>query len=420
VSRIDLNPGAEAKRVLIIKLSALGDFVMALGGIEAVRKFHPGAEITLLTTPFLREFAEACPYIDVVQTNGRPSGIRGNYALLRDISKSRFDIVYDFQTSNRTNSYWKFLKRIPQFKTPLWSGAVEGQKLFHAAPLRHTMHPVDRIADQLRYAGHVIPPASQPVPNLSWVRTSLGDTPDLQPAHFDLPEKYTLLIPGASAHRSAKRWPEEQYAALSSQLLERGITPAIIGGPSEKDIAAEIAKQEPRTENLVGRTSLFQIVTLAERAVLVIGNDTGPMHMSTLAGAKGVALFATDESDPRQACPRGAPVKTVYAPRADGISVERVVKAVDVMLTHGALSKKQLLEALAATPHQTCGLKLLNGTNHIGWLGEIGGTKFEFSNSGPLAPEEPFELSIEDLDPYSLIYWQDGSNIPIDLHLPSA
>ena len=65
---------------------------------------------------------------------------------------------------------------------------------------------------------------------------------------------------------------------------------------------------------------------------IVIGNDTGPMHMSTLAGAPGVALFATDESDPVQACPRGAPVTTVSAPRADGIPVERVTEAVDALL----------------------------------------------------------------------------------------
>ena len=413
-SRLE-NPGTTAKRVLIIKLSALGDFVMSLGGIKAVRDFHPGAEITLLTTPFLREFAEACPFVDIVQTNGRPKGLGGNYRLLQSISKAQYDIVYDFQTSNRTNTYWKFLKRVPHFKLPLWSGAVEEQPFFHANPLRHTMHPIDRIADQLTYAGHVIPEPSALVPDLSWVRAARGDKPNLQPAHFDLPEMFALLIPGASAHRSAKRWPEDKYAGLASHLLERGIMPAIIGGPAEKDIAADIKLREPRVRNLVGQTSLFQIVTLAERAALAIGNDTGPMHMATLAGAKGVALFATDESDPVQACPRGAPVKTVYAPRADGITLERVTRAVDVMRTHGVRPKRQLLEALDAADYIHCGLKLLDGKELVGWLGDIGADTFQFSLQGPLAPDEPETYRIQDVDPFSLFYWTKGARLPIDL-----
>ena len=325
-------PGAAALRVLVIKLSALGDFVMSLGAAKAVREAHPNAEITLLTTPFLEDFASICPYFDTVETDGRPEGLSAQHALLKRISRSRFDIVYDFQTSNRTNTYWKLLKRLPHFKAPPWSGAVSGQKFFHANPLRHTLHPIDRLRDQLIYAGFHFNPENELLPDLSWVRRELGDGPDLQAAYFGIGGKYALLIPGASAHRSAKRWPEDRYGALAAHLAERGIQPVIIGGPSEADIAKEIAELEPHARNIVGETSLFQIVTLAERAEIVIGNDTGPMHMSTLAGAPGVALFATDESDPVQACPRGAPVTTVSSPRADQIALERVTGAVDDLL----------------------------------------------------------------------------------------
>ena len=324
------NPGSAAKRVLIIKLSALGDFVMSLGAAKAVRDAHPQAEITLLTTPFLDAFAKTCPYFDVVETDGRPKGLGAQHKLLKRISEKRYDIVYDFQTSNRTNTYWKLLKHLPHLNAPLWSGAVAGQKLFHANPQRSKMHPIDRLADQLSYAGFDM--SQPPLPDLSWVRAELGDGPELQAGHFGIDGKYALLIPGASAHRSAKRWPEDRYGALAAYLAEQGITPVIIGGPSEAEIADDITRLEPRTKNIVGQTSLFQIVTLAERAEIVIGNDTGPMHMSTLAGAPGVALFATDESDPVQACPRGAPVTTVAAPRADEIPVERVTEAVDALL----------------------------------------------------------------------------------------
>lgn len=317
-------------RVLIIKLSALGDFVMSLGAARAVRFAHPQAEITLLTTPFLEEFANVCPYFDKVETDGRPKGLRAQHALLKRISQSDYDIVYDFQTSNRTNNYWTLLNRLPHLNAPLWSGAVANQAFFHENPKRSEMHPIDRLRDQLVYAGLELP--SQLIPDLGWVRTELGDGPELQANQFGIDKNYALLIPGASAHRSAKRWPEDRYAALATDLVERDIQPVIIGGSSETDIAAEIARLEPKTNNIVGKTNLFQIVTLAERASMVIGNDTGPMHMSTLAGAPGIALFATDESDPIQACPRGSHVITVAASRADEISIARVIRAVDQLL----------------------------------------------------------------------------------------
>ena len=320
--------------MLVIKLSALGDFVMSLGAARAVRDHHPHAKVTLLTTPFLETFAQAAPYFDHVETDGRPKGLGPQHALLKRLSASKYDMVYDFQTSNRTGTYWKLLRRLPHLTAPPWSGAVRGQALFHANPLRHTLHPIDRLGDQLTFAEFDL--ADPPLPDLSWVRHALGDGPELHPSHFQIELPFALLIPGASAHRSAKRWPEDRYAALATRLAEAGITPVIIGGPSETDIASEIAQREPRTRNIVGKTSLFQIVTLAERAAIAIGNDTGPMHMATLSGAPGVALFATDESDPVQACPRGAPVKTVSAARADGIPVEAVWDGVQELLSQTA------------------------------------------------------------------------------------
>ena len=75
------NPGATAKEVLVIKLSALGDFVLALGAMRAVREFHPSARITLLTTPPFEEFAKVMPYVDAVETDGRPEGLKPTAAL---------------------------------------------------------------------------------------------------------------------------------------------------------------------------------------------------------------------------------------------------------------------------------------------------------------------------------------------------
>ncbi|MCA8901508.1 MAG: glycosyltransferase family 9 protein [Hyphomonas sp.] len=303
-----VNPGAAAKEVLVIKLSALGDFVLALGAMKAVREFHPSARITLLTTPPFEDFASHCPYFDRVETDGRPATMKATTALLSRIRKSNYDIIYDFQTSGRTKNYFTALSRVG--KAPLWSGHHEKAAFFHDNPERGKMHSIERLAEQLAVAG--LAPEGRwnihnyPKPDLSWVRHKLRNAPRLQPAYFGLEEPYMLLIPGASEHREAKRWPIERYAELARRIADAGVTPAIIGSKAEGQIAFELMKKEKRVKSLVTRTDLFQIVTLAEKAAFVVGNDTGPMHMAAIAGAPGVALFATDESDPDHAAPRGA------------------------------------------------------------------------------------------------------------------
>jgi ADP-heptose:LPS heptosyltransferase len=65
------NPGDTLRRVLVIKLGAMGDFMQALGAFRVVRATHPSARITLLTTPPYEAFAKACPFFDIVEADGR-------------------------------------------------------------------------------------------------------------------------------------------------------------------------------------------------------------------------------------------------------------------------------------------------------------------------------------------------------------
>lgn len=322
------NPGSAARKVLVIKLSALGDFVLALGAMRIVRETHPSAEITLLTTPPFEELSRLCPYVDRVETDGRPPNLKASADLVARIRKADYDIIYDFQTTGRTANYFKMLN-MPFRKPPLWSGHAPGCAFFHDTPERGSMHTIDRLAQQLEIAGIPARPDNwPPLPDLRWVRPLLDNPPRLQPAYFGLKGPYMLLIPGASAHREAKRWPAERFGELARRIAAAGVTPVILGGSAESPLAHDILKAAPQAKNLVTRTDLFQIVGLAEQAAFVVGNDTGPMHMATLSGAPGIALFATDESDPERACPRGAPVIIVHAPHLDMLQVDTVWQAV--------------------------------------------------------------------------------------------
>lgn len=292
-----------ARRVLVIKLGALGDFVQQLAAAKMIREYHVGGRITLLTTEPFKAFADECPYYDIVEDDGRPREAQATAQLIARIRAAHYDMVYDLQTSSRTANYYNALRPWP----PLWSGVAPGCSHPHANPDRVEMHTLDRLAEQLRYAG-VGPEAGfeigcAPLPDLSWIRTALRDPPRLQAGYFGIRGPYGLIIPGASPHRAEKRWPEAHFAMLAKRIAARGVTPVVIGASAEKEVGAYIAREAPETKNLVSRTDLFQIATLAQRAQFAVGNDTGPMHIAA-SGAPCVVLFSAD-SDPAKVAPRG-------------------------------------------------------------------------------------------------------------------
>ncbi len=309
--QIPAPPRAQADRVLVIKLSALGDFVQALGAAKLIRDYHVGARVTLLTTERFEAFANACPYFDIVEADGRTGEAAKTAQLLARLRSARFDVVYDLQTNDRSGFYFQAMRPWP----PLWSGIAQGCSHPHANPDRETLHTLDRHADQLRYAGYdLVEGAPGPLPSVTWVRRALRDPPRLQPEFFNIKPPYVLLVPGASQQHPEKRWPAEKYAELASRIAGRGVTPVVIGAADERDAGALIAAKERRAKVIVSRTDLFQLAALAERAAGAVGNDTGPMHLAAAAGAPCVVLFSS-ATNPEKVAPRGVGgVLSIVAP----------------------------------------------------------------------------------------------------------
>ena len=105
-------PGDE--RILVIKHGALGDWVLATGCFAAIRRHHPSARITLLTTPAFADWGTRCPWFDEVWTDERPSLLAKPLAwvrLRRRLIDGELARVYDLQTSGRTGFYYRMLPR---------------------------------------------------------------------------------------------------------------------------------------------------------------------------------------------------------------------------------------------------------------------------------------------------------------------
>jgi ADP-heptose:LPS heptosyltransferase len=297
-------------RILVIKLGALGDFVQALGPMQAIRRAHKDAHVALLTTAPFVGLAAASPYFDSVMVDTRPRNPFDLWRLRKLLRGGKFDRIYDLQTSDRSSFYFRLM--FPS--RPEWSGIAAGGSHRHANSARDTMHTIDRQADQLAGAGI----ASVPAPDLDWVRADL--------AQFDLGPRYAMLVPGASPHRPAKRWPVERYADLARVVAQRGARPVVVGTADERDLGAHIAAACPETRDLTGRTGLLELFAVAKGASAAIGNDSGPMHMAALGGTPSVVLFSA-ESDPALCAPRGSNVTVLRRSELAGLTVGEVAAA---------------------------------------------------------------------------------------------
>jgi ADP-heptose:LPS heptosyltransferase len=302
----------EPKRILVVKLSALGNVVLSLGPFAAIRQHHPAAEVTLLTTAPYAAWLATAPWFDRVLIDERPAwwNLAAVQRLRRRLREGRFDRVYDLQTSNRSSWYFRLF---PRDERPEWSGIAPGGSHPHRDANRDGMHDIDRQFAQLADAGVT---ERAPV-DLSW------NTSDL--ARFNLPPRIALLVPGSSPHRPAKRWPAECYGAVATRLLAAGIAPVVLGTAAEGDLAATIRRLAPDAIDLAGRTQLQDLAPLARTASLAIGNDTGPMHLIAAAGCRSIVLFSGD-SDPALCAPRGRSVTVLRRPDLSTLPVEAVLE----------------------------------------------------------------------------------------------
>lgn len=317
-----MSAADKRERILVIRLGALGDFVLSTGPFAAIRKHHADAHIILLTTAPFADFARASPFFDEVWIDARASlwQVGGWLGLRKRLRHAGFARIYDLQTSDRSGFYYRLLG---PGSRPQWSGIVRGCSHPHRDPARDELHTIERQIGQLADAGITeVPP-----PDLTWVAGGTG--------RFGLGGNYALLVPGGAGHRPAKRWPASCYGALARRLAERGIAPVVIGGPGEAALGAQIAGVCESARDLTGQTSFADIVVLARSAALAVGNDTGPMHLIAGAGCRCVVLFS-GASDPALTAPRvpkgGGEVVVVRRDDLGALGVDEVERSATKLL----------------------------------------------------------------------------------------
>ncbi|MES2608055.1 MAG: glycosyltransferase family 9 protein [Pseudomonadota bacterium] len=251
---------------LVIKLGALGDMVQALPMFDVLRQRF-GDNLTLLTTAPFAEFAKRSGHFKAIICDDRTS-LKTNLGVLCRLRKHYFARIIDLQNVDRTRLYRFLLKgRFGQ-----WIASPRNQK--------HT-HPYEQYTDLC---------AAQKWPALPPIDIRMMAEP------FDTlpPKPYVMVVAGASnVHGGRKRWSQENYAALCSQLLKEGITTILVGSVNDNLAELESLCVNTGVINLIGKTSLYQLITLGMNANGAIGNDTGPQLIIAASGCPTVTLFSS-------------------------------------------------------------------------------------------------------------------------------
>lgn len=313
-----MTAGSKTEKILVIKLGALGDFIQALGPMAAIRRAHPDAHITLLTTRPFEEFARRCGYFDEIWLDRKPKtfDLPGWLALRSKLLRNSFKRVYDLQNNDRTSVYFRLF---PKTRRPEWVGAAKGASHANLSPERTVGHAFDGHVQTLALAGI----KDIEIDELKWVDEDLSA--------FALPPAYVLFVPGCAPQHPHKRWPAENYAAIGNLLARRDIRPILLGTDSEANINRRIQALCPAAIDLTGRTNLFQIAALARGAAGAVGNDTGPMHLIAATGCPCVALFS-GASDPVKHAPRGRNVTILQEEALENLDVKTVFPATTAQL----------------------------------------------------------------------------------------
>lgn len=295
----------EARRICIIKPSALGDVVQTMPLLPALRRRFPAADIAWVVNRELSDLLEGQPALTEVIPFDRRGLWRDFPNLLAGLRRRRFDLVFDLQGLLRTG-----------LMTAATGAAIrvgletarEGANLACHCVIPRTGRNVPAYARYWRVAealGVTAPAGGITVPqsdaDLQWVRERLQR----------LARPLVAIHPGA--RWETKRWPGEKFAEVAAKAVhELGASIVVLGSrmevPLAKGIVEQVAARGSPATNLAGVTTLRQLAAVLSSVDLLVSNDSGPMHLAAGLGTPVVGVFTCTSpflSGPEVARPGG-------------------------------------------------------------------------------------------------------------------
>ncbi len=274
------------ERILIIRLAAIGDVVMASSLARRVRDETPGAHISWLCGETVAQLVEEFADVDEVISIDDRALLTGNAGerakalmpALRRLRAGKFTRVYLLHPDVRYR-----VLTIPLGSVPvIASTRHEAHGAMNPVPGRYLGDEFARLMDGLEHRGPIV--GHFPLGRL---RSRPSEPPPSRT------RARVVLVPGGARNvlreSALKRWPVEHYAALGASLASEDAEIVLVGNANDDWVRPYFAGVP--TTDLIGRTTIPQMLETLAGSDLVISHDTGPMHLARLVGARLLALF---------------------------------------------------------------------------------------------------------------------------------
>lgn len=335
-------------RIVLVRLSALGDIVHTWPLADAIRSARPQAHLTWVVEEPFKPLVEGHPTVDSVFTvttkrwRRRPLSARTRAEI--SVLKTRFDelnpdLAIDAQGTLKSAlvTRWTGAERRVGLARPWRRELVAGLPLTETLPgSRDHRHVVATNLALVRAVGGE-PPGEPTPPDGRW----LSDRASHASIASTWTTPYAVLLPGAG--RPEKILPVETLAASARHLVSRGFDVVVAWGPAEGDRAREIAERSGPGVHLAPPTDLLELTALMDAAALVVGGDTGPVHLAASLGVPTLGVHLT--TDPLRNGPLGDHTTFISAAlpgrgrrgsattgRARPVTANEIENAVDGML----------------------------------------------------------------------------------------
>jgi lipopolysaccharide heptosyltransferase II len=257
------------KKILVIRLSSLGDVLLTTPVLRALKQKFRMSEIHFLVKP---QFADAVRYNpNILKIHEYEPEIKSI------LGKERFDLIIDLQNNFRSRDVRRGLKsEIRKFSKPtlkkwlLVNTKINLLKDLKTIPLRY----------------------SETIENLQLDSNGLDlFLPDNLESELENEKKYIGICPGAQ--HFTKRWPKEYFIKLGNILIENNYGVVLFGGKSDKEICSDISAGIDNCINLQNENELFKIAASIKKCKLIISNDTGLMHVASAMNVPVISIFGS-------------------------------------------------------------------------------------------------------------------------------
>jgi lipopolysaccharide heptosyltransferase II len=286
-----LPPRNEIRRILIVKLWAIGEYLMATPAFAALREVFPAAHIELLTGVGAAPLAAPAPFFDRVWTV--PEQLFVDKRLVKLSRLRKLIAAEDFDLALIFHHAWEFSAFVAWTGVPHRLGLDRnGDGFAHTVKVscERRGHQVEEYFELARACGAPAEPGPLVVvPGEEAEREAEHILAD--PAFGAGP--FILVAPGGGVNPKTsmvtKRWPAENYVELINRL-KSDYNVVLVGGPADAELNAEVAASSG-VRDLTAKTSLPALYLLCRKAAAFVGNDSAPMHVAAAAGVPTVAFF---------------------------------------------------------------------------------------------------------------------------------